>query len=73
MLDSLFFFIKYIGTTCLVGYLLAQAIILFTKEDEQPECYPTLMCSDSWLAIFLPFMGMACGMTVMYIWMKYGK
>jgi len=34
MLDSLLFFLKYIGTTCLVGYLLAQAIILFTKEDE---------------------------------------
>jgi hypothetical protein len=34
MLDSLFFFIKYIGGACLVGYLLAQAIFLFTKEDE---------------------------------------
>ena len=73
MLASLLMFIKYIGTTCVVAYLLAQAIILFTKDDEQPKCYPTLMCSDSWLAIFLPFLGMACGMTVMYIWMKYGK
>ena len=73
MIDSFLFFLKYIGTTCLVGYLLAQAIILFTKDDEQSKCYPILMCSDSWLVIFLPFLGMACGMTVMYIWMKYGK
>jgi hypothetical protein len=34
MLASLLMFIKYIGGTCLAAYLLAQAIILFTKEDE---------------------------------------
>jgi hypothetical protein len=34
MLASFFMFVKYIGTTCLVAYLLAQAIILFTKDDE---------------------------------------
>jgi hypothetical protein len=34
MLASLLMFIKYIGTTCVVAYLLAQAIILFTKDDE---------------------------------------
>jgi hypothetical protein len=34
MFNSLIMFIKYIGGACLVGYLLAQAIILFTKDDE---------------------------------------
>jgi hypothetical protein len=28
---------------------------------------------NDWLIIFLPLMGAANGMVLMYIWMKYGK
>jgi len=33
MLASFLMFMKYIGTTCLVAYLLSLFIIHFTKED----------------------------------------
>jgi hypothetical protein len=33
MLASWIMFIKYIGTTCLIAYLLSLLIIHFTKDD----------------------------------------
>jgi len=34
MLASLIMFIKYIGTACLLGWLTAEAIAYFSKDDE---------------------------------------
>ena len=34
MLASFLMVIKYIGGTCLIAWLLAQAIIYFTEDDE---------------------------------------
>jgi hypothetical protein len=34
MLGSLLMFIKYIGTACLIGWILAEVIFRFTKDDK---------------------------------------